>query len=25
VNCKYDPTADQWEMIKRPIIELVTD
>jgi len=24
MNCKYDPQSDQWEMIKRPIIELVT-
>jgi adenylylsulfate reductase subunit A len=25
MNCKYDAATDQWEMIKRPIIELVTD
>ena len=25
MNCKYDVKTDQWEMIKRPIIELVTD
>jgi adenylylsulfate reductase subunit A len=25
MNCKYDASTDQWEMIKRPIIELVTD
>jgi len=25
MNCKYDAGTDQWEMIKRPIIELVTD
>ncbi len=24
MNCKYDRNTDQWEMIKRPIIELVT-
>jgi adenylylsulfate reductase subunit A len=24
-NCKYDPKTGEWEMIKRPVIELVTD
>ncbi len=24
-NCKYDPKADNWEMIKRPVIEIVKD
>ncbi len=25
VNCKYDPATGEWEMLKRPVIELVTD
>ena len=25
VNCKYDAKADKWEMIKRPVIEIVKD
>jgi len=23
-NCKYDPKTDQWEMMKRPVIDLVS-
>jgi adenylylsulfate reductase subunit A len=25
VNCKYDPASQQWDMLKRPVIELVKD
>jgi adenylylsulfate reductase subunit A len=24
-NCKYDPKTDKWDMIKRPVIEIVKD
>ncbi len=25
VNCKYDPATGDWEMLKRPVIELIAD